>query len=194
MEIKNKLSDYIISIENFLPSTKNKKIQEILDKNFFIFQKAGLSSDTEKENYYDKKIRQTETFPLENINRSMTVTYWANFLSTKFLEAGKEYCEMTNTSFVAKLTDMQILKYFKNGFYKKHTDSGINIPRTLSFIYFINDNYDGGDLVFELPSDEVIKLGIKENKLVIFPSNFLYPHTVLPVKEGIKYSIVSWAS
>jgi hypothetical protein len=26
----------------------------------------------------------------------------------------------------------------------------------------------------------------------MFPSNFLYPHSVLPVTEGTRYSIVTW--
>jgi len=29
--------------------------------------------------------------------------------------------------------------------------------------------------------------------VVIFPSNFLYPHKVNPVTKGVRYSCVSWA-
>ena len=67
------------------------------------------------------------------------------------------------------------------------------MPRTLSYVYFINDDYKGGELIFELPTNEVIKVDVQKNKLIMFPSNFLYPHKVLPVEEGVKYSVVSWA-
>ena len=33
----------------------------------------------------------------------------------------------------------------------------------------------------------------KANRMIIWPSNFLYPHSVKPVTEGIRYSVVSWA-
>ena len=134
MELKNKLSDYIVAIENFLPNSKNQKLREILDFNFFQFKKAEINTGVTKENHIDNKVRIT------------------------------------------------------------HTDSGKNMPRTLSYVYFINDDYKGGELIFELPTNEVIKVNIQKNKLIMFPSNFLYPHKVLPVEEGVKYSVVSWAS
>ena len=28
--------------------------------------------------------------------------------------------------------------------------------------------------------------------ILIFPSNFMYPHRVEPVKKGIRFSFVSW--
>jgi len=193
MEINNKLSKYIVAVENFLPERAHEKLQEILNSNLFRFEEAGLSG-VKKENYFDSNVRKTESFPLSNSNPSMTVTYWSNFLGTYIMQAGQRYREVTNTDFEATITDMQILKYFKNGFYKRHIDSGIHIPRTLSFVYFINDNFKGGELSFELPSNEVIKFEVKKNKLIMFPSNFLYPHRVVPVEEGVKYSVVAWAS
>ena len=30
--------------------------------------------------------------------------------------------------------------------------------------------------------------------LIMFPSNFLYPHQVSPIKKGIRYSVVAWYS
>jgi predicted 2-oxoglutarate/Fe(II)-dependent dioxygenase YbiX len=53
----------------------------------------------------------------------------------------------------------------------------------------LNDDYTGGELV--MWDSEVIKL--PAGAVAVFPSNFLYPHEVLPVKEGIRYSYVSWA-
>ena len=38
--------------------------------------------------------------------------------------------------------------------------------------------------------DKEIKL--KTGDILIFPSNFMYPHRVEPVKKGIRFSFVSW--
>ena len=66
--------------------------------------------------------------------------------------------------------------------------------RIYSCVFLINDDYEGGELAFKYPkSDEILKVEKKKNRLIIFPSNFLYPHTVLPVTKGERYSVVAWA-
>jgi hypothetical protein len=59
---------------------------------------------------------------------------------------------------------------------------------TLSLIGLLNDDYVGGEFI--MFDDEVIPL--KRGDLLIFPSNFMYPHRVEPVTEGIRDSFVSW--
>ena len=53
----------------------------------------------------------------------------------------------------------------------------------------LNNDYSGGDLVFF--TDEVYEL--KAGQLMVFPSNFLFPHKVETVTEGTRYSFASWA-
>ena len=60
---------------------------------------------------------------------------------------------------------------------------------TLSILGCLNDDYVGGELVFW--KDKVVEL--KAGEIMIFPSNFLYPHEVKLVTEGTRYSYVSWA-
>ena len=59
----------------------------------------------------------------------------------------------------------------------------------LSVLGSLNDDYKGGELVFW--NDTAIDL--RAGEIMIFPSNFLYPHEVKPVTEGTRYSFVSWA-
>jgi predicted 2-oxoglutarate/Fe(II)-dependent dioxygenase YbiX len=96
----------------------------------------------------------------------------------------------------------QILHYGAEGHYIPHVDaetlykddSGIDIwektlDRDLSIVYFLNDDFAGGELVFP-----EIKLVVKPEAgtLVCFPSDHNYIHGVNPVKSGHRYTIVTW--
>jgi predicted 2-oxoglutarate/Fe(II)-dependent dioxygenase YbiX len=58
----------------------------------------------------------------------------------------------------------------------------------LSIIGLLNDDFEGGEI--EMFEDTKIKL--KAGEVLIFPSNFLYPHKVCPVTKGTRHSFVSW--
>ena len=58
----------------------------------------------------------------------------------------------------------------------------------LSIIGILNDDYEGGELIMF----EDKKIDTKKGDLLIFPSNFLYPHRIAPVTKGARYSYVSW--
>lgn len=91
-------------------------------------------------------------------------------------------------------TEVRYNKYDVNTEMKIHCDhihsmfDGVRkgIP-TLTILGALNDDYKGGEFMmwdeeFEIPAGSVI----------IFPSNFMYPHMVKPVTEGVRYSFVSW--
>jgi predicted 2-oxoglutarate/Fe(II)-dependent dioxygenase YbiX len=59
---------------------------------------------------------------------------------------------------------------------------------TLSILGSLNNNYEGGEFI--LFNEYNIKL--KAGQIIVFPSNFMYPHKVLPVKSGVRYTFVSW--
>jgi predicted 2-oxoglutarate/Fe(II)-dependent dioxygenase YbiX len=60
---------------------------------------------------------------------------------------------------------------------------------TMTFLAMLNDDYTGGEFV--MWGDEVIP--VSAGSAIIFPSCYLYPHRVDPVKSGTRYSCVSWA-
>lgn len=66
------------------------------------------------------------------------------------------------------------------------TQKGVPI---LSLIGILNDDYKGGELVFF----DNYQLDLKKGDIVVFPSCFLFPHQVNEIKEGTRYSFVSWA-
>jgi hypothetical protein len=82
-----------------------------------------------------------------------------------------------------------ILKYGKGQKFTNHVDDHKDYHRRMSLVYYINDDYTGGEIRFP-------RFGItykpKANELLIFPSTYVYNHSVLPVTEGIRYAVVSW--
>ena len=94
-------------------------------------------------------------------------------------------------------TPLKFIKYDKFSKMKLHCDhihsifssdehKGVPI---LSVICLLNDDYEGGELVFF--EDKV--LTPSQGDVLIFPSNFLFPHEVNPITKGIRYSVVSWS-
>jgi predicted 2-oxoglutarate/Fe(II)-dependent dioxygenase YbiX len=58
----------------------------------------------------------------------------------------------------------------------------------LSVVASLNDDYEGGDFIMW----EDQKLELPAGSIIVFPSNFMFPHSVNTVTSGIRYSFVSW--
>ena len=160
------------------------------------FTDASVVGSKEKPNVIDKKIRDVKKWDLHNINeKNITSVFWANYLCFKFNEALKKYSNNTADLFSGwSILNIQVLKYEKNGMYNFHVDHGTTVPRTVSLIYFLNDDYEGGELCFKFPGNQQeLIVEKKTNRMIVWPSNFLYPHAVKPVTKGTRYSVVSWA-
>ena len=96
----------------------------------------------------------------------------------------------------------QILHYGVGGHYIPHVDAetlykddiGLDmwektLDRDLSVVYFLNDDFAGGELFFPL-LDLVIEP--EAGTLVCFPSDHNYIHGVKPVTAGHRYTVVTW--
>jgi predicted 2-oxoglutarate/Fe(II)-dependent dioxygenase YbiX len=96
----------------------------------------------------------------------------------------------------------QILHYGVGGHYIPHVDAetlykddtGLDLwektlDRDLSVVYFLNDDFSGGELYFP-----VLDLTIQPEAgtLVCFPSDHNYIHGVRPVISGHRYTAVTW--
>lgn len=82
-----------------------------------------------------------------------------------------------------------ILKYGVGQKFVNHIDDHKDYHRRMSTIYYINDNYEGGEIVFPRFN---ITYKPAANDFLIFPSTYVYNHSVLPVKSGERYAVVSW--
>lgn len=92
-----------------------------------------------------------------------------------------------------KINQIDLLKYSVGCKYTVHTDHYTNTPRHLSVIINLNDNYEGGDLVFtDQKEKEIKRYKLNAGSVIFFPSNFMYPHAIEPITKGTRYSIVAW--
>jgi len=83
----------------------------------------------------------------------------------------------------------ELLRYKEGQFYVQHTDSFKARPRAVSCSFAINDDYEGGEWGF---FDRELVIKTPKGSAILFPSNFMYPHEIMPVKKGTRYSIVTW--
>jgi predicted 2-oxoglutarate/Fe(II)-dependent dioxygenase YbiX len=195
MEVKTdskNINYYIRIFDNVLPKDIVNKLRMVCE-NRKEFHEAAIVG--KEKQIVDTKIRNARIWTLKNIDEeNLTTIHWTNFIMSVFSEYIKKYCDQIQTVGKVQINDIQILKYTKGGHYVFHVDHGSKISRTLSCIFFINDDYEGGDLLFQTPDKEYSsKIDKISNRMIIWPSNFLYPHCVTPVEKGTRYSIVSWA-
>ena len=83
----------------------------------------------------------------------------------------------------------QILKYGVGQHFVNHVDDSKGYPRTVSMSFYLNDNYEGGEIEFPRFG---IQVKPEANQLIMFPSNYVYNHVVNPVTKGTRYAIVGW--
>jgi len=94
-----------------------------------------------------------------------------------------------NTITISQDSGYDLLKYTSGGFYSQHTDSFTEHPRTISCSLILNDDYEGGEFAF---FDRELIYKLKKGSIITFPSNYLYPHEIMPVSKGTRYSIITW--
>jgi predicted 2-oxoglutarate/Fe(II)-dependent dioxygenase YbiX len=189
MEIKQAIKIY----DNFI---RKEYLQKLLTFcNTLNFEDATTVGD----NYdHEKKIkaRVAQNIGLSNQSNCMTNVFWCNYLAVKLKDKVLNSYIPEVSSFGLHLTKMQsmaILKYTEGGYYTFHHDDCFNFHRQLSVIFMLNDDFEGGSLIFADPiTREETEIKALSNRLIIWPSNLLYPHAVKPVTKGTRYSIVSW--
>lgn len=87
--------------------------------------------------------------------------------------------------------DYGLLKYRGENkeHYDAHYDGGTETGRSISAVFYLNDDYEGGEIEFVHYG---VKIKPKKATLVLFPSNYAYAHIAHEVTKGIKYAIVTW--
>lgn len=179
------IKDYIVVVESAVP----KDFCEFIMNEF----KESEWEDAKTITGAEAEIRRCKT-----IHLSMQDVIDANkdirekIDATLFKIVGlciSEYRKFHPNCIVNKDSGYDFLKYDSGDFYKEHIDEYTDIQRVLSLSIVLNDDYDGGEFSFFNGSDD---FKLKQGDVIIFPSNFMFPHQIKEVTNGTRYSIVTW--
>lgn len=184
---KKSLEDYIFTLDNVVPGELCDRIlEEYRDCSFWTPTSVGNGN-------VDDQIRNCDT-----INISENVVIQKNFDVRKKIDEDFYLCASNAINEYRKLfpevaseidTGYGLLRYKKGQFYIQHTDSFKNQQRSVSCSFLLNDDYEGGEFAF---FDREIVISGSKGSIVMFPSNFMFPHEVMPVISGTRYSIITW--
>ncbi len=140
---------------------------------------------------FDPSIRNVKGYHL-NFDTPTNLFYW-QFIKKQIEVLYVLYKAKFHKMDSSKINQIDLLKYTPGGKYEIHTDHFSNTNRHLSVIINLNDEYEGGDLIFtDQKNIETKRLKLDKGSIVFFPSNFMYPHSIEPITKGIRYSIVAW--
>jgi hypothetical protein len=180
------LRDYIVVFENIVPDELCDEILEEYsnDKNWInTVTGGGLLRDVRRCD----NINISDSFIIKQNQEKR------NNIDTKlFVCAGnaiKKYNDKFNNAHIQGDSGYTLLRYQEGEFYSQHTDHFLQSPRIVSCSFTLNDNFEGGEFGF-FNRDVVYKP--PKGSALMFPSNFLYPHEVMPVKRQVRYSIITW--
>lgn len=181
------LKQYARVYPNFIPQESCKIIINKLDETEWA--EHSYSSLDRKEKIKNEKefLVSSSNFPWsEELNRGIT------WMINKYI------LEHINYKWFDSWQNFNLIRYNKyteNTYMSMHCDhittlfdgerAGVPI---LTVLGALNNDFEGGD--FLMWDDEKIEL--PAGSLIIFPSNFMFPHRVSPVIKGTRYSYVTW--
>ena len=185
---ENPIDSYISVNKNFFP-------QDFCDKwvNFYA-NKIYNAHQWQDDNDAKFKINQQE-FEVLYLDNNKDKEFVSVIVNNLFNCMQNYENDLKTRCYVSKFSPLRLNKYSASTKMNKHvdhihdifdgTEKGVPI---LSFIVNLNDDYEGGELVF---FDDV-KIKLDKGDVVIFPANFMYPHRIEPIINNTRYSLVCW--
>ncbi len=134
----------------------------------FKYKKTDIEQDTSEAAEILKQLADDVTYRELQVVKDYTRRYHIGEL---------RYWEATN-----------YVRYGEGQHFQEHHDHGYSYNCVVSLVGFPNDDYEGGELYFRLQN---VQVKARAGDVYVFPSNFMYPHRAMPVKSGVKYSMVT---
>jgi len=193
-----KVTDYIIRFDNLFSHNLVERIKSYI--NIEKLNNMGIGNSN-MDSRIDNTVRNVKGFSVHNkfpiIKENASKWILFKLIAQQLNIIHLNYMMMTTKNPDAMpnlLNQVDFLKYGEGGKYEVHTDGGA-VFRNLTTIVNLNEEYEGGEFQFFRPDSktEVVREEkLKTGTALVFPSNFLYPHSVKPITKGERYSIVCW--
>jgi predicted 2-oxoglutarate/Fe(II)-dependent dioxygenase YbiX len=179
------------SVDSELMGTVYEKVSRLLDP-FFEMGRIVTQTGNSYGQAVDTKIRNAQVravFDSKNCHPDdeiYTIDASLNSLVQPCMDLYSRYHGLNN---IEQTHEWIYMKYQDGGFFNNHKDDGASLPRTVSLIAYLNDNYDGGEI--EFPSFNVF-LKPKQGDILIFSAAYPYVHNIKKTYNGIRYAAVKW--
>lgn len=183
----NKLEDYIYVVKNALDyQTCDDMLNEFVSSDEWEDTVVGSGN-------IEKTIRNCETIIISYSHVIQKNKDIRHKLDNVIFDGASKCIKEYNTKFshcrIEEDSGYELLKYPEGCFYTEHTDSFKARPRAVSCSFILNDDFEGGEFAF---FNRELKYKLEKGDALLFPSNFMYPHEVMPVTKGTRYSIITW--
>lgn len=182
------LLDYIVVLENVIPDKLCDDIVELAETSgkFYpatVGMEARLDTSVRNCDVFNLTPEEPDIPALQTELDAQVFEGVSNVID-KYLD-GFPLCK------ISKDSGYLVLRYNEGGFYSEHTDSmtGGVFFRSISCSIALNDDFEGGEFGFFGAKHKYVA---PKGGAVLFPSNFMYPHEILPVTKGTRYSIITW--
>jgi predicted 2-oxoglutarate/Fe(II)-dependent dioxygenase YbiX len=180
------LKDYIVVMNNIMPPpVADAVLAEYKDCNDWINASIKSGENLDIRNCQTIGI-SFENIILKNLEIRKKID---GMIFAVASQAIKEYSRRFNNTKIEQDSGYDLLKYEVGQFYTTHTDSFKDRLRAVSCSFILNNDYEGGEFAF---FNRELVYRLKKGSCIMFPSNFMYPHEIMPVTSGTRYSIVTW--
>lgn len=182
----NKLEDYIYVVKNALSlNLCNEILNEFKDDEEWV--------DTAVGSGVKKDVRNCKTIIISYPHVIQKNNEVRHRLDNAIFDGATKCIQKYNDKFphclIEEDSGYELLKYPEGCFYIQHVDSFKARPRSVSCSFILSDDFEGGEFAF---FDRELKYKLEKGDAIMFPSNFMYPHEIMPVTKGIRYSIITW--
>ena len=183
--------DLIIIKENVIPQDHIEEIMLLTNNTKDIHQATIVNDDKSETNLETRNTLWYDiTEEMHNNFERAVASAFLNYVVPKYNCEFKSY------------EPVQFLGYPVGGHYKAHNDGEhfnyetrqwepLMVGRDVSFLFYLNDQYGGGELEFP---DLGLTIKPKKGMMIAFPSYKDFVHKVHPVTWGHRYSLVSWVA
>lgn len=196
---KEEIAPGIVVYSNVIPNSENlhNDIEEGISSSGLNWIDAKVLDHSETNNV-NTLIRNTLAFGVEYLGKVRhsegldVQSFFNENLNNLFFEhcdpIEKDYMQ-TYGIFSEWHDHYGVLKYGAGQFFSNHIDDHPSYHRRISTVYYLNDSYTGGEINFPRFN---VTFKPKANQMIVFPSTYVYNHSVSPVIEGERYAVVSW--
>lgn len=181
--------DYILEIKKLIPEQYCKKIISYFDDD--LFEDAATVQGVNKE------VRNCVTRPIEYDKKKtfgQKIVY--NYIKQQLNSCNETYSSSIRNTKSSRVSQLDLLKYVSNEYktgYEFHSDFGtFTQERAFSISICLNNDFTGGEFVFDLLNEGQIQYPQNIGDALMFPSHFSFPHKVNQVTSGTRYALIGW--